>query len=57
MKKLRKRLSDLETIEADDADVIVLSEEEEQKLIAVKYIFNQNLLIFISLKIFGKNKV
>lgn len=42
MKKLRKRLSDLETIEADDADVIVLSDEEEQKLIAVKYIFNQN---------------
>mgnify|MGYP003302003725 FL=1 len=29
MKKLRKRLSDLETIEADDAGVIVLSAEED----------------------------
>ena len=38
MKKLRKRLSDLEIIEADDADVIILSDEEEQKLINVKYI-------------------
>ena len=42
IKNLRTRLKNLDAIEADDADVIVLSEEEEKKLINVKYMFNKN---------------
>ena len=41
-KKLRIRLKNLEKIEADDADVIILSDDEVQKIINIKYIFNIN---------------
>ncbi len=42
IKKLRKRLKDLDTMKADDADVIVLSDDEVKKIIAIKYIYNNN---------------